>query len=70
MREDFAKRLREVRLQSGLTQQAIADKLCIARISYLHWEQGRTEPSINNICALCKLFDVTADYMIGLSDDM
>ncbi|WP_420851543.1 helix-turn-helix domain-containing protein [Pumilibacter intestinalis] len=69
MREDFATRLRELRIANNLSQQTIADKLHIARISYLHWEQGKTEPSINNICLLCGLFDVSADYLLGLEDE-
>ena len=69
MKEDFSKRLKELRIENGISQQAIADKLNIARISYLHWEQGKTEPSINNICLLCKIFNVSADYLFGLEND-
>ena len=66
MKEEFAKRLIELRLESNLSQQEIANKLNIARISYLHWKQGKTEPSINNICKLCKILNVSADYLLGL----
>lgn len=69
MKEDFATRLKELRKEIKMSQQTIADKLDIARISYLHWEQGKTEPSINSICALCRIFDVTADYLIGLENE-
>lgn len=69
MKEEFATRLKELRLTNNCSQQSIADKLHIARISYLHWEQGKTEPSINNICMLCQLFDVSADYLLGLEDE-
>lgn len=32
-------------------------------------EQGKTEPSINSICELCKIFEVSADYLLGLEDE-
>ena len=32
------------------------------------WEQGRTEPDIKTIVKLCKIFDVSADYLLGLED--
>lgn len=69
MREDFAKRLKDLRKENKLSQQTVADKLNIARISFLHWEQGKTEPSINSICALCRIFDVSADYLLGLENE-
>ncbi len=43
--------------------------LHISHVSYLHWEQGKTEPSINNICELCKIFGVSADYLLGLEEE-
>ncbi|MDR2090673.1 MAG: helix-turn-helix domain-containing protein, partial [Clostridiales bacterium] len=33
------------------------------------WEQGKTEPNIANIQKLCKLFGVTADYILGLEGE-
>lgn len=62
-------RLKELRAECNLSQQAIADKLHIARISYLHWEQGKTEPSINALCMLCEIFDVSADYLLGIESN-
>lgn len=69
MREHFCKRVKELRLENKLTQRQIAEKLHIAHVSYLHWEQGKTEPSINSICELCKIFEVSADYLLGLEDE-
>ena len=69
MREQFCKRIKELRLENKLTQRQIAEKLHIAHVSYLHWEHGKTEPSINSICELCKIFEVSADYLLGLEDE-
>lgn len=65
---NFNERLREIRLQANMTQKDVYTKLNISANGYASWEQGRTEPSIAHICALCKLFDVSADYLLGLED--
>ena len=66
MRDDFSKHLKELRLENHFTQREIAAKVGVAHVSYLHWEQGKTEPSIDNICKLCEIFDVTSDYLLGI----
>ena len=66
MRDNFSKRLKELRLENHFTQREIAEKLGVAQVSYLHWEQGKTEPSIDNICKLCEIFGVTSDYLLGI----
>ena len=65
---DFAKRLKMVRQESGLTQKQVYEKLGISANGYASYEQGRTEPSVHTLIALCKIFDVTADYLLGLED--
>lgn len=60
--------LRDLRLAKGYTQKQIAEKLGISTRAYSHYEQGDREPSIALLKQLCKEFDVSADYLIGLSD--
>lgn len=66
MRDNFSKRLKELRLENHFTQREIAAKLGVAQVFYLHWEQGKTEPSIDNIFKLCEIFGVTSDYLLGI----
>jgi Predicted transcriptional regulators len=62
-------RLRNLRNQSGLTQQEIADKLEISRANYSHIENGRNEPDNTTLVKIAKFFNVTTDYLLGSSDD-
>ena len=64
----FKERLRELRQEKGLTQQEISNALQIPPTTYANWEQGRREPSIDNIIALCKFFDIPAGYLLGTED--
>ncbi|MXQ49638.1 helix-turn-helix domain-containing protein [Streptococcus pneumoniae] len=61
----FASRLKELRKKHGLTQQELADKVGTNRVNITKWETGRTEPSLENVVRLAKLFGVTTDYLLG-----
>ena len=57
-------RLRELRNESGLTQNEIAAKLGVSGQTILNWENGIYEPKINQLIQLADLFNVTVDYLI------
>lgn len=61
-------RIREVRLEQGRTQQEVADTINLSRTQYIQHEQGRTRMPIDIIIRLSKLFNVSTDYLLGLSD--
>ncbi len=69
MRETFAQRLRSLRIENGYTQREMAKKLNVVQVSYLRWEQGKTEPNLDNICAICDIFNISADYLLGNVDE-
>jgi len=62
---DFAKRLRELRQEKGMTQQQIAALLNLKQQSYLRYENGTGEPLIR----LTQIFGVSSDYLLGISND-
>ena len=41
----------------------------MSETGYASWEQGLAEPSISAIKRLCKFFDVSADYLLGIDDN-
>ena len=56
-----------LRKSSGMSQEALAEKLNVSRQAVSRWESGTAMPDANNILQLSKLFDVTTDYL--LNDD-
>ncbi len=64
----FNENLREIRRECGMTQKDVYTKLQVSPNCYASWEQGRTQPDIESIKKLCKIFDVSADYLLGLED--
>ncbi len=65
----FAERIRELRDTQGLTQDAIGKVIGKSREAISKYEVGEHEPDLVVIAALAKYFDVTADYIIGITDD-
>nr|DAR85296.1 MAG TPA: helix-turn-helix domain protein [Caudoviricetes sp.] len=61
-------RLKEVRLSKGVLIKDVAQELGITVSAYAHYEQGIRQPSIEILKQICIYFDVSADYLIGLSD--
>ena len=64
----FAERLKELRLEAGLSTQQLAEKLGFTNASISRWERDLCEPSIAAVVAVAKFFDVSTDYLSGLSD--
>ncbi len=63
--EKFQERLLEQRKLQGLTQCQVAKYLNITQPSYIRYENGTAEPSIDTLIRLADLFDVTIDYLVG-----
>ncbi|WP_368234095.1 helix-turn-helix domain-containing protein [Anaerotruncus rubiinfantis] len=66
---DFGRKLRLLRESRNLTQQELADRLDIGRPTIAHYEGSALYPSVEVLIKLARFFDVSADYLLGLSDD-
>ena len=64
----FAQRLKELRTENNLTQTQVAAKLGIRQQSYTRYENGTGEPSLDTLVALAKMYNVSIDYLLGLTD--
>jgi len=68
-KENFCKRLKEVRLSKKLTQAEVCNALKIPNRQYLsRWEKGIQEPNINTLYLLASYYGCSLDYLFGLSD--
>lgn len=61
----FCKNLIELRKLNRLTQRDVARHLGISQPSYTRYENGKSEPTIENLIKLADLFDVSIDYLCG-----
>ena len=65
---DYRTRLRNVREDRDLTQAEIGELLNKSQQGYNHIETGRAELKIDDLAKLCKFYDLSADYLIGLTN--
>lgn len=60
--------IKSLRMQNGLTQKELADKLHITSQAVSRWEKGEVEPSVSTIGQMAEIFGVTTDEIIGGPD--
>ena len=65
---DYRTRLRNVREDRDLTQAEIGRVLQKSQQGYNHIEAGRAELKIEDLIMLCRFYNLSADYLIGLTD--
>ncbi|UOQ95097.1 helix-turn-helix domain-containing protein [Halobacillus shinanisalinarum] len=65
---DISERLKSLRKEHKLSQKQVSEILGISESGYGYYEQGRNEPSIEMIKKLADRYDVTTDYLLGLSN--
>ena len=61
-------RLKELRLSRRLKQYQVADMLNIHRSTYTKYETARTYPPLDVFRDICVSLNVSADWLLGLSD--
>ena len=64
----IGERLAEIRKDRGDTQKSLADKLNVVMHTVSSWEQGKSEPSHDMLVRICRLYHVSADYLLGISN--
>ncbi len=63
------KNLKEIRKQKGLTQTEVAQKLNISQQTYSDYENKKTEPDIDKLIELSKLFNISLDKLLKENKD-
>ena len=69
MRDILAKRLRKCRNEAGLTQIKVAIYCDITEKAYQNYELGVHEPKVSILARIARLYNVSIDYLVGLTDD-
>ena len=59
--------IRDLRCDNDLSQQQVATYLGTTQQVYSRYENGENEMPVRHIIALCRLYNVSADYLLGLS---
>ena len=68
-KEVFKHRIIEARKENNLSQRQVAEKLKISKSTIASYETGRTEPDLETLGEIAKLYCHSVDYFLGLADD-
>ena len=66
--EKYVKIMRDLREDNDKTQQEIADMLGTSQTMYARYERGANELPVRHLIKLSKIYRVSTDYILGLSD--
>ena len=69
METKFCSNMSELRRERGLSQRKAAADLKISQALLSHYENGAREPGLGFVCRACRYYGVSADYLLGLSED-
>lgn len=70
MKSKFPERLKELRIEKGLSQRQLTEKLDneFTQTAITLWEQGKRVPSLDAARTIADFFGVTIDYLAGRED--
>ncbi|MBR4514540.1 MAG: helix-turn-helix transcriptional regulator [Lachnospiraceae bacterium] len=64
----YIRRIKDLREDSDYTQEYVASVLGTSQTMYARYERGANELPIHHLITLCKLYSVSSDYLLGLTD--
>lgn len=65
---DYAQRIRDIREENDLKQTQVAMILKTTQSYYAQYENGHRKLPIDHLITLCKFYNLSADYLLGLTD--
>ena len=60
----YGERIRREREAKGLTQEELAEAVGVSRQAVSKWENGTSDPSTSNLCALAKLYGIPVEELL------
>lgn len=68
MKNKISERLKNLLNEEQITVNKFAAELNVSNSVAYYWVQGKTTPNADYIIAIARYFNVSADYLLGLSD--
>ena len=71
MRTEILKygRIRDIRIDRGLTQEQVAQVLHVSQNTYSQYEIGTARYPLDAVVTLAEFYGVSVDYLVGLTDE-
>lgn len=66
---DFSERIKELRMENGMTQEEVGKIIGVKRYSVYSYEKGLNYPEVRGLIILADYFKVSIDYLVGRTDN-
>lgn len=67
--EKFSKRLQELMAQNGDINASLGRKIGVSGQCVGLWLAQKREPHISHVFSIAKVYDISAEYLVGITDD-
>lgn len=67
MKNQFASRLKDFIQELGISKRKFAKRVGVSATSVSDWVSGKIQPNAESIYLICKEFNVSADYLLGIT---
>ena len=64
----IGERIKEIRSENKLNQSDFGKSLSVSQDTISLWEKGKSVPNTEYIILICKLYNISANYLLGLED--
>ena len=64
----IGERIKELRIEKGLSQKALAKEIGVSQKAIDYWERGINEPKASYVILLAEFFGVSADFLLHIKD--
>ena len=68
MNTKFTERLKDLRTEKNINQVELSAEIGVSKGIISLWENGLREPGMYSLIQLAKFFEVSIDYLVGISD--
>lgn len=65
---EIGDKIKELRFENNLSQSKLGEILLVSQDTISLWEKGKSIPNTEYVILICKTFDISADYLLGLKD--
>lgn len=68
MKEIISQRIKEIRVENKMNQSVFGQSISVSQDTVSLWEQGKSLPNTEYVIEICKKYNISADYLLGLED--
>lgn len=65
----YGQRIKELRAEHEMSQEQLAEQLNVRQITISKYEHEKLDLSTQTLIQLCRIFQVSADYILGIEDE-